>query len=140
MPVHKPLAILGTVLGLALPVTARQSAMTEQDYRKAMTEIQLLVGDANQHIDSGYWPDLQEDMDKITRQFNVVEKFWTARGTTAAVVFARSAIKATEPVQVAASQMDGQAARRALGGLQVTCQGCHKQFREETADGFRITP
>jgi hypothetical protein len=138
MPAHKPLAILGAILVLGLPIAALQPAMTEEDYGKAMTEVQRLVGDANQHVDSDYWPDLQEDLQKLRARFNAVEKFWTARETPAAVGFAQSAIQAIKLVQAAADKEDGEAARTALRGLQRTCQSCHAQFREETADGFRM--
>lgn len=138
MPVYKPIAILVAVLVVALPVAALQSDMTEEDYGKAMTTIQSLVGEAELHIDTGYWPDLQGDLQGIRRQFNAVEAFWTTRGTTEAVGFVQSAIEAIRTAQAAADEQDDQAARTALQGLRGTCDACHKQFREETADGFRI--
>lgn len=139
MPVPKPLAVLGSVLVFALPIAALQPpAMTEEDYGTTMTAIGASVGDANQHIDSGYWPDLQEDMQKIRRRLDTVEQFWTTRGTTAAVKLAQSAIQGVRSVQAAADTQDDQATRTALRDLEARCQSCHEQFREETADGFRI--
>jgi len=103
-----------------------------------MTEIRFLVGDANMHVDARYWPELGEDMDKLEAQFEAVEAFWTARGTAAAAALAQEAIGKLEPIRAAADDKDPQAAGDAVKALSGTCQSCHEQFREETADGFRI--
>ena len=137
MSIRTSVAVLGVVALGALPLMARQS-MSEEEYGKAMTEIRFLVGDANLHIDARYWPDLSEDVAKLRTQFESVQAFWEARGNDAAVGFAQAAIDALEPILVAGDDRDQGAARSAVRGLQSTCTPCHDEFREETADGFRI--
>ena len=105
------LAVTGLIAVLGLTAGARQE-VSEADYEASMKELRFLVSDAQQHIDSSYWPELGEDVDKFIAQFEKVEAFWTARGT----------------------------ARAAVKELQGVCQACHTDFREETADGFRIKP
>jgi hypothetical protein len=125
-------------LVLTPPVAALQEAMSEEDYAKAMIEIRFLMQDAGLHIDASYWPDLAEDVSKLEAQFDKVEAFWSARGTADGVKLTRAAIAALEPIRVAGDEMSTDGARAALRELQGTCQSCHAQFREETADGFRI--
>lgn len=127
-------------LVLTPPVAALQEAMNEEDYAKAMIEIRFLMQDAGLHIDARYWPDLAEDVAKLEAQFDKVEAFWSARGTADGVKLAQAAIAALEPIRVAGDEQSTDGAQAALRGLQGTCQSCHAQFREETADGFRIKP
>ena len=119
---------------------ASQDIANEADYAKSMTEIRFLMGDANQHVDARYWPELADDVSKLKAQFEAVEAFWTARGTDAAVALAQEAIGKLEPVLAAADNKNPQAAEAAVQAIRSTCQSCHQQFREETADGFRIKP
>ncbi len=138
MQIHQPAAAVGIVLVCAVPVTS-QNIASEDDYAKSMTEIRFLMGDANQHVDARYWPELADDVQKLRAQFEAVEAFWTARGgTDAAAALAREAIGQLEPILAAADNKDPQAAGAAVRLMRSTCQSCHEQFREETADGFRI--
>ncbi len=137
MQIHQPAAAVGIILVCAVPVTS-QNIASEDDYAKSMTEIRFLMGDANQHVDARYWPELADDVQKLRTQFEAVEAFWTARGTDAAAALAREAIGQLEPILAAADNKDPQAAGAAVSLMRSTCQSCHEQFREETADGFRI--
>ena len=56
-------ALLLTAGGFAAAV--RQSAPTEAEYGPLMTEIRFTVGDAELHVDSRYWPETREDLDKL---------------------------------------------------------------------------
>ena len=138
MHTRRSVIALFVALVLTLPVAALQEVMSEEDYAAAMTEIRFLVQDAGLHIDARYWPELGEDLQKMQAQFDRVEAFWTARGTDEAVSLVESAIAALEPIRVAADERNTQGAQAAVRELQGTCQACHDQFREETADGYRI--
>ncbi len=127
-------------LVLALPVSALQEPMDEEAYAKAMIEIRFLMQDAGLHIDARYWPDLAEDVVKLEAQFDKVEAFWAVRGTADAVKLTQGAIAALEPIRVAGDEQSTEGAQSAVKALQGSCQSCHQQFREETADGFRIKP
>ena len=139
MCIRKLSVVVAVTFLTAFPtLTATQEAMTEEEFAKAMTEINFLVGDAELHIDARYWPDLDEDVRKLRTQFELVEVFWTARGTTEAAAFAQQAIEALDPIKVAGDDKNPQAAQAAVREMRVTCGACHQQFREETDDGYRI--
>ena len=133
-------AVSVVALAFTLPVFSNQEPMDEEAYAKAMIEIRYLMQDVSLHIDARYWPDLTEDVMKLNAQFEKVEAFWEARGATDAVKIAQGAIAALEPILVAGDARSTDSARAAVRALVVSCQSCHQQFREETADGFRIKP
>ena len=139
MSFRSGIVVTATVLMCVAPLVP-QEVTTEADYAKAMTEIRFLMGDADQHVDARYWPELADDVSKLRAQFEAVEAFWTARGTDAAVVRAQEAIGKLEPILAAADDKNPQTAASSVQALRGTCQSCHQQFREETADGFRIKP
>ena len=105
--------VLLTTVGLAA-VGARQAAPTEAEYGALMTEIRFTVGDAEDHVDARYWPELGEDLDKLNRMFQQVEAFWTARGTEAAVGVAQEALVALKDVGDAGIAMEQGPARAAV--------------------------
>ena len=61
------MVMTGTVVG------ALQDQLTEEEYGPTMSEVRLLVGDAELHIDSFYWPELGEDLDKMFPMFRQME-------------------------------------------------------------------
>ncbi len=128
--------VLLTAGGLA--VGALQSAPTEEEYGALMTEIRLIVGDAELHVDARYWPELGEDLDKLMPMFRQVEAFWTARGTDEAVGFAKETLAAFDELSAAAIDQNRGAALAAIIALRATCGSCHENHREETDDGYRI--
>lgn len=140
MRMQRMVAAMSAALVFTPPAGASQSAMTEEEYGAAMTEINFLVGDAELHIDARYWPELSEDLGKLRTQFEQVEAFWAARGSEEAAGFARQVLEGLPPIRTAAGERDPQAASAALRALRGTCQSCHDAFREPTADGYRIKP
>ena len=140
MRMPRLVAAMGAALVCTLPAGALQSAMTEEEYGAAMTEINFIVGDAELHIDARYWPELFEDLGKLRTQFEQVEAFWTARGTDEAAGFARQVIEGLSPIGTAADEKDPQAASAALQALRGTCESCHDAFREPGPDGYQIKP
>jgi hypothetical protein len=137
MLVFKRVVLAATLLAI-LPVLALQAQISEEEYGKAMTEVRFLLGDAGLHIDARYWPELNEDIEKLRAQFGAVEAFWAARGTDEAVAFIQASLEKLGPIEAAADAMDIGAAQAAVRDLRTTCQPCHDQYREETADGFQI--
>ena len=132
------LVVLLSASGLI--VGARQSVPTEEEYGPLMTEIRFTVGDVVQHVDSRYWPELDEDLGNLVPMFEQVEAFWKARGTDDAVGFAGEALAALNTLAEAGVAMNVGAARAAITTLRATCGSCHEVHREETADGYRIKP
>ena len=55
-------ASLGTLLLMGMATAAAQDPITEEEYGPLMSEIRLIVSDAELHIDAAYWPDLGEDL------------------------------------------------------------------------------
>ena len=121
-------------------VLAGQTVPTEEEYGPLMTEIRFTVGDAEQHVDSRYWPELGEDLDKLVPMFRQVEAFWAARGNSEAVGFATEALAALDELGDAAVDMNTGTAGEAITTLRGTCRICHQNHREQTDDGYRIKP
>ena len=119
---------------------AFQTTMTDEEYEAAMKEIRLTVLDSQGHIDARYWPELERQVGRLETFFGQVETFWSARGSDAAVGFAQDALQALAGLSTAAGERDHGAAQDALKTLQVACQSCHGQFREEIDDDYRIKP
>jgi len=138
----KAAVVLGAVVGVVLGVTlvSAQDPVTEADYEGAMKELQYLVNDAAMHIDASYFGDLGEDSDKLFTQLTKVEAFWKAQEQPKAVEIAGQALSAVSGISRASGAQDGPAATAALADLRKSCGACHGEFREETADGFRIKP
>lgn len=120
--------------------TAAQEALTEETYGPTMSEIRLIVGDAELHVDARYWPELGEDLDKLFPMFRQIEAFWTARGNDDAVARTLTTIEALREIGDAGIAMEQGRARAGIRALRGTCQSCHDAHREETADGYRIRP
>ena len=119
---------------------AAQDALTEETYGPTMSEIRLIVGDAELHVDARYWPELGEDLDKLFPMFRQIEAFWTERGNDDAVAKALTTIEALREIGNAGIAMDQGSARSGIRALRATCASCHDAHREETADGYRIKP
>ena len=138
----KAAVVLSAVVGVAFGATlvSAQGPVTEADYEGAMKELGYLVNDAAMHIDASYFGDLGEDSDKLYTQLTKVETFWKAQEQAKAVEIAGQALAAISGISRASGAEDGPAATAALADLRKTCTACHGEFREETADGFRIKP
>ncbi len=134
------IAIVSVVILSGLRVGALQTAPTETEYDAAMKEIRLSLGDAEGHVDARYWPETEEDGAALAELFEQVQAFWEARDTAAAVEIAGAAIAASRALRAAAAQNDFDAARSAFGDLRGTCAACHRDYREETEDGYRVKP
>ena len=106
MRMQRMVAAMSAALVFTLPAGAAQSAMTEEEYGAAMTEINFLVGDAELHIDARYWPELSEDLGKLRTQFEQVEAFWAARDSEEAAGFARQVLEGLPPIRTAAGERD----------------------------------
>ena len=135
-------AVLGALLGFAAGggLAGAQEEVSVEDYEDAMQELRYLVSDASIHLDASYWGDLGEDTDKMREQFARVVAFWEAQGQAEAVELAGNAIDAARAIARASGAQDRDAATSGLEDLRGACAACHGQFREETADGFRIKP
>ena len=82
-------------------IAAAQEALTEETYGPTMSEIRLIVGDAELHVDARYWPELGEDLDKLFPMFRQIEAFWAARGNDDAVAKALVTIEALREIGAA---------------------------------------
>ena len=134
------IAIVSVVILCGLRVGALQTAPTETEYDADMKEIRLSLGDAEGHIDARYWPETEEAGAALAQLFERVQAFWEARDTAAAAEIAGTAIAASRALRAAAAQNDYDAARAAFGDLRDTCAACHRDYREETEDGYRVKP
>lgn len=142
MQVMRYAVALGAVIGLGAGggAVAAQDAVSEADYEAAMKELSYLANDASLHLEASYWGDLGEDTDKMRREFAKVETFWKAQEQPEAVDLLGRAVEAARAVARASGAQDRAAATSGLSDLRAACQACHAEFREETADGYRIKP
>ena len=139
---HTRLFAISLVVLLAVGVgpAAAQDPLTEEDYGPLMTEVRLIVGDVEQHIDAAYWPELGEDLDKLFPAFRQIEAFWSVRGNDGAAGLAQEAIAAIRLIGEAGIAMERGPARAGVGSLRAVCSACHEAHREADGDGYRIKP
>ena len=105
-----------------------------------MKEISPTAGDAEGHIQARYWPELEDDADILTSQFEQVEGFWKERKIQKAANLAGEALRAVAALKSAAAKDDSDGTKSAVRALRGTCQPCHEAFREKTEEGYRIKP
>ncbi len=122
------------------PMAAAQEISNEEAYAEVMKDINLSMGDAAMNIDATYWEDLGAVSDRLTRSFERVQAFWTARQVQPAVDFSAEAIAAVYALGQASGAMSGSRANDALTDLRSVCRSCHTEFREQVGDGYRIKP
>ena len=135
-------AVVGALLGLTAggALATAQDNVSVEDYEDAMQELRFLISDATLHLEASYWGDLGEDTDKMRTEFAKVVAFWEAQGQAEAVELAGNAIEVARAIARASGAEDRNAATAGIEQLRGACAACHDQFREETADGFRIRP
>ena len=118
---------------------AAQEPLTEETYGPTLSEIRLVVGDAELHVDARYWPELGEDLEKLFTMFQQIEAFWTERGDDDAVARAQASIERLRDIGAAAGAMDQGRARSAVRALRATLS-CHDPNRDEAADANCTEP
>ena len=118
---------------------AAQEPLTEETYDPALSEIRLILGDAELHVDARYWPELGEDLEKLFGMFRQIEEFWTERGNDDAVARALASIERLRDIGAAAGAMDQGRARSGVRALRATLS-CHDRNRDEAADADCTEP
>ena len=135
------MAIVAVVVVGGLRGAALQSVPTEMELDATMKEIRLTLGDAEGHIGSRYWPETEEDGQRLAAMFEQVEAFWTARETERAAGIAADAIAASRALTAAARRDDNDGATSAFDDLRGICSTCHQDYREQNEDGsYRVKP
>ncbi len=117
-----------------------QEILNEEGYAAVMRRIDQTLGDVGMNIDATYWNELSDSSDRMTRFFEQIQTFWTAREVQPAIDFSAAALTATDAVRLAARARNGSQATQAMSDLRSVCRSCHTEFREEVGDGFRIKP
>ena len=72
--------------------------------------------------------------------FQQVEAFWKAREVEEAAAIAADAVAAARAITAAAGENNHDGAQSAFGDLRGTCATCHRSYREQTDEGYRIKP
>ena len=86
----------------ALAGVQAQESVTEDEYGPMMTEIRFTIGDALQHVDSFYWPELGEDLDKLLPMLRQVEAFWMEHGDAETIQQAKDLMGTFDALNTAA--------------------------------------
>ena len=108
------------------------------DYVKAMKEINAANMALRGHVTAKDYDGIAKDAAALKQPFETGLKYWSDKKVEDATGWAKDAVKAAGDLEEAAKAKNDDgiaAARKALGA---TCQSCHMEHREKTADGYEI--
>ena len=134
------IAIISIVAPVGLGAKALQETLTEEEFDATMKEVGLTLGDTEGHIGARYWPETEEDGRRLQSMFQQVEAFWKAQEVEEAAAIAADAVAAARAITAAAGENNHDGAQSAFGDLRGTCATCHRSYREQTDEGYRIKP
>ena len=110
-------------------------AQSDADYMGWMKGVAASKGKVAKGIAAKDGPGVAADAKVLENSFKSVEDYWTKKGATDAVGFAKTARTASADIGKAASAGDFDAAGAALTTLGGACGGCHMAHRAKGADG-----
>ena len=126
-------ALLATVVFFVL------LAQSDADYMGFMKAAVASKGKVAKGIAAKDGPGTAADAKAMEASFKQIEDYWSKKGATDAVGFAKQARTVSADVAKAAAAGDFDAANTALGTIGGACQGCHMAHRAKGADGaFQI--
>jgi hypothetical protein len=108
-------------------------------YNVVMKDIQTTFGILRKNIEANPAA-AAEDAAKLEGYFAEVEAFWMPFNTQDAIGSARSGREAAAAIGAAAKANDVKKAQASVAAVQATCTNCHRNHREQTANGFLIKP
>jgi hypothetical protein len=117
-------------------------AAVDQPREKPTAEMRAVMGSNAQtnagvkaHLHGRDYDALARDAATYSGNFSYIESFWTARNVAAPLELSRQGLKAAADLKAAALAKDAAAVATALAAIFSTCDACHKQYREQLADG-----
>ncbi|MCU1339739.1 MAG: hypothetical protein JWO19_5320 [Bryobacterales bacterium] len=126
-------ALLATVVFFVL------LAQTDADYQGWMKAAVASKGKVAKGIAAKDGPGTAAEAKAMESSFKQIEDYWTKKGASDAVGFAKQARTASADVAKAASAGDFDAANTAMMSLGGACGGCHMSHRAKGGDGsFQI--
>jgi cytochrome c556 len=118
---------------------AAVARVTIEQHEAAMKQIAQANGALQKAIKGNALADAATQAQTLATQFEIVERFWTARSKPDAVKLAQTGRQGAMDAAAAAKAGDQMKAQMAAGNVGGTCKQCHGTYREGDAQtGFRI--
>ena len=123
---------------LALGFSICVIAQSEADYSGWMKDIAKTKGEVKKGIDSKANADVATNASHLAGLFKQVGAFWSGRGASDAVGFAKTAETASNDISAAAKAGDDAKMQSSLATLNGACGMCHMAHREGSPGSFKI--
>jgi cytochrome c556 len=123
---------------LALGFSICVIAQSEADYSGWMKDIAKTKGKVKKGIDSKANADVANDASHLADLFKQVSAFWSSRGASDAVGFAKSAETASNDLATAAKAGDDAKMQSSFATVGGQCGMCHMAHREGEQGSFKI--
>jgi hypothetical protein len=123
---------------LALGFSICVIAQSEADYSGWMKDIAQTKGKVKKGIDSKANTDVAADASHLAGLFKQVGAFWSGRGASDAVGYAKSAETASNDLAVAAKAGDDAKMQSSFAAVGAACGMCHMAHREGQPGSFKI--
>jgi cytochrome c556 len=127
--------IVATASLAAQAPMAKMAISSEEDYSKAMKEVQMRNGALRKSIASSNEADAAAAAARLETIFKDVQAYWEDKKVADAAGYAKNAVAAVQAVSKAVAAHDMAAAGAANTTLGAQCMSCHTAHREKTPDG-----
>ena len=118
-------------------VIAQTKVTTPEEFDKAMKPAGRAMGAINKAFKSGAYADVRKELPALKTALVETQSFWVLQKKDDAVKMNKESIAKVEAFEklVATDAVDAAAAAGAIKEMGGTCQACHKQYREQDAEG-----
>jgi hypothetical protein len=116
---------------------AQMKVSTPEEYDKAMRPAGKAMGAVGKAVKSGAFADARKDLPALKAAVADTQSFWVLHKLDAAIKLNQESIAKIEAFEkvIATDPVDPGAAAGALKEMAGTCSACHKQYREQDAEG-----
>jgi cytochrome c556 len=116
---------------------AQNKVATPEEFDKAMRPAGRAMGAMGKAFKSGAYADVRKELPAIKAALVDTQSFWVLHKKDDAVKMNKESIAKLEAFEklVATDTVDAAAAAAAMKEMGGTCSACHKQYREQDAEG-----
>jgi cytochrome c556 len=125
------------VVGSTVFAVAQSKVSTPEEFDKAMKPAGRAMGASNKALKSGAFADVRKELPALKAALVDTQSFWVMHKKDDAVKMNKESIAKLEAFEkiVATDPVDPAAAGAALREVGQTCSACHKQYRDQDAEG-----
>jgi cytochrome c556 len=118
-------------------VVAQNKVTTPEEFDKAMKPAGRAMGAVNKAFKSGAYADVRKELPAIKAALTDTQTFWVLHKKDDAVKMNKESLAKVEAFEklVATDTVDAATAAAAMKEMGGTCSACHKQYREQDAEG-----